>query len=98
MEIPLSVGVQVMAPVMGRPPEWSLLISCSSSESEQKLENSASSVSAVREEAMKPRCYREHSHDVQGQTGDDSHCTYARPNDEQASDMHEEEMDADGAV
>ena len=98
MEILLSVGVKVMAPVMGRPPEWPLLISGRSSESEQKLENSASSVSAVREEAMKPRRYREHAHDVQGQTGHDSHCTYARPNDEQASEMHEKELDADGAV
>ena len=98
MEILLSVGVKVMAPVMGRPPEWTLLISCSSSESEQKLKNSASSVSAVREEAMKPRCYRKHAHDVQSQTRDDRHCTYARPNDEQTSDMHEEELDADGAV
>ena len=98
MEILLSVGMKVMAAVMGRPPEWPLLISCSSSESEQKLENSASSVSAVREEPMKPCRYREHAHDVQGQTGDDSHCTYARPYDEPASDMHEEELDADGAV
>jgi hypothetical protein len=98
MEILLSVGVKVMAPVMGRPPEWPLLISCSSNESEQKLENSAGSVSAVREKAMKPSRYREHAHNVQGQTRDDSHCTDARPNDEQASDMHEEELDADGAV
>ena|ERR1700730_3598305 len=98
MEILISVGVKVMAPVMRRPPEWPLLIRCGSSESEQKLKNPASSVSAVREEAMKPCGYREHAHDVQGQTGDDSHCTYARPNDEHASDMHEEELDADGAV
>ena len=98
MEILLSVSVKVMAPVMGRPPERTLLVSCSSSESEQKLENSASSVGAVREEAMKSRRYREHAHDVQGQTGDYSHCTYARQNDEQASDMHEEELDADGVV
>ena len=98
MEILLSVGVKVMAPMMSRPPEWPLLIGSRSRESEQELENSASSVSAVREEAMKPRRYCEHAHDVQGQTRDDSHCAYARQEDEQASDMHEEELGADGAV
>ena len=98
MEILLSVGVEVMAPVMSRPPKWPLLIGSRSRESEQELKNSASGVSAVCEEAMKPSRYREHAHDVERQTCDNSHCAYARPNHKQASDMHEEELCADGAV
>ena len=98
MEILVSVGVKVMAPVMGRPPEWPLLIRCGSSESEQKLKNPAGSVSAVREEAMKAGGNRKHAHHVQRETSNHRHPTHACPDDQQAGQVHEQELRADEVV
>ena len=98
MKILLGVGVKVMSAVVRRPPERPFLVSRRRREGEQKLENPASLVRAVREEAMKPGGYREHSHDVQSQAGDDCHQADARPDGEQASHMHGGELSANEVI
>src|ERR1700730_7227661 len=98
MEILLSVCDEVMAPVMSRPPERSLLIGGRSNKRHQKLENSARLIRAVCEEPVKSCCNREHADNVQRHTGDYCHYTHARPDDEQASQVHEEELNTDGAI
>jgi hypothetical protein len=87
-----------MAAVVRRPPERPLLVSGRRRKRYQELENSPGLVGAVREEAMKPGRDGEHPHDVKGQTRKDRHGARARPDDEQAGQMHEEELNADGAV
>src|SRR2546422_1025288 len=98
MEIFLSVCDKVMAPVMSRPPEWSLLIGGRSHKGHQKLENPAGLICAVCEQPMKPGRNREHAYDIQRQARDHCHRTHARPDDKQASQMHKEELNAYRAI
>src|SRR6266850_4000545 len=98
MEIFLSICDEVMAAVMSRPPERSLLIGGRSNKRHQKLENSARLIRSVCEEPMKPRRNCKHAYDIQRQASHHCHCAHARPNDEQASQMHEKELNADEAI
>ena len=98
VEILFSVSVKVMASVVRRPPERSFLIGRRTREREQELKNPASLISAVREETMKSGGNCKHSHNVKNQAGNDCHCAYARPDDEQARDVHEEKLYADGVI
>ena len=98
MEIFFRVRDQVMMAVMRRPPEWSLLIRGGSSERHQKLKEAAGAIGAVRQQAMKPGGDRKHSHHVKPQTYSDCYRAHARPNHQQAGEVHEEELRADKVV
>src|SRR5216683_6608391 len=98
MEIFLSVCDEVMAPVMSRPPERSLLIGGRSHKRHQKLEDSAGLIRAVCEEPMKSCRNREHAYEIQRHASDYCHHTHAGPDNEQASQMHKEELNAYGAI
>jgi hypothetical protein len=94
VEIVFRVGVYVMASVMRRPPERTLLVRRRRRERHQELEDPAGLVSAMREEAMESGGDGEHADDVQCQTDGDSDHAHARPDGEQASRVHEEELNA----
>jgi len=98
MEILRSIGHEVMAAVMGRPPERPFLIRRRSRKRDQKLEKPAGPVGAMCQEAMKSGGNRKHAHNVQCQTSDYCHRAHAGPDDEQTRQMHEEELHADGII
>ena len=98
MEIFLSVGDEVMAPVMGRPPERPFLVRRRCGKRDQELEESAGPVGAVCQEAMKSGRDRKHAHNVQGQTGNNCHHAHARPDDQQTRHVHEKELHADEII
>jgi len=98
MEIFVSVCDEMVAPVMSGPPERSLLIRGRPHKRHQKLENSAGLIRAMREEPMKPGRNREHAYDIQRQASGHCHRAHARPNDKQASQMHEKKLNAYGAI
>jgi len=87
-----------MAPVMSRPPERSLLIGGRPHKRHQKLENSAGLIRAMCKESMKPGSNREHAYNIQRQASSHCHRAHARPNNEQASQMHEKKLNAYGAI
>ena len=98
MEIFVSVCDEMMAPVMSRPPERTLLIGGRPHKRHQKLKNSAGLIRAMCEESMKPGRNREHAYDIKRQASGHCHRADARPNNEQTSQMHEEELNAYGAI
>ncbi len=98
VEIFLSVRQEVMAAMVGRPPERSFLIGRRSGKSDQELKNSASYVGAVSEESMKSGGDGEHTRYVKRQTGADCYRAHARPDDEQASQVHKKELHADEVI
>ena len=95
-------GVQTCAlpisAMVSRPPERSFLIGRRSGKRDQELKNSASPVGAVSEEAMKSGGDREHTRYVKRQASADCYGAHARPDDEQASQVHEKELRADEAI
>ena len=95
VEIILSVGIEVMTAMMGRPPERPFLLGRRSQKGQKELENPAGSVGAVRKEPMKPGGDREHAHQVKAQTRDHSHRAHARPDESQTSQMQKEKLRAD---
>ncbi len=98
MEIQLSVGDEVMAPVMGRPPEWPFLVRRRSRKRDQELEQSTGPVRAMCQEAMKAGGNRKHAHHIQSKTSDYCHRADACPEHQQTREMHEEKLHADGIV
>src|ERR1044072_8732238 len=98
VQVVIRVRVKMMAAMMGRPPERPLLVRSCAKKGNQELENPAAAVRAVREETMKPGGDRKHPYDVQSQTGHDRRNAHARPDDKQASHMHEEELNTDGII
>jgi hypothetical protein len=94
MEIFLSVGNEMMTAMMSRPPERTLLIRRGPGKRDQKLENSAGPIRAMREEAMKPGGDCKHADDVQGYTCDYCHDAHARPDYQQTCQMHEKKLNA----
>jgi hypothetical protein len=98
VQVFLSVGVEVMPAVMGRPPERTFLIGRSANKAHHKLESPTALVSAVRKEPVKSSRNRKHANDVQRQAGDYSHYTHAGQKHQQAGQMHEKELGTNRAI
>jgi hypothetical protein len=62
------------------------------------LKEPAGSIGAMRQQTMKARGDRKHSHDVERQANDDCNFAYACPDDQQASEMQEEKLRANKIV
>ena len=98
VQVLFGVYVQVVAPVVRRPPERPLLVTGRPHERQQELEESARPVRAVREEAVEPGRDGEHAHDVEPQADGDRRRAHAGPEREQAGQVQEEELRADGVA
>ena len=98
MKILVRIGDEMMMTVMRRPPKGTFLIRRCSSERDQKLENSAGAVSAMRQQAMKAGGNCKHAHDVKSQAGTHRNPTHAGPDDQQTGEVHEKELRADEII
>lgn len=98
MEIPFSVGNQVMMPVMGRPPKGAFLIRGCARERNQELRKPAGAIGAMSQQPVKAGGNGEHPQDVKRKAGNDSDAAHSGPNNQQTSKMHEEKLRADEVV
>jgi hypothetical protein len=98
VKILIRVGYKMVAAMMSRPPKRPFLVRRRSGKRDQKLEDPTGSIGAVSQQAMKSGGNRKHAHDIQTQTNNYGYPTYARPNDQQTCQVHEEKLDADEIV
>lgn len=91
MDILFGVRVPVVMPVVRSPPDWTLLCSGGSKETQHELKRSACLVRAVREVAVVTTCYGEHAYDVQEEAHRESYPAEAHPQGRKASNVHRPE-------
>jgi len=98
VQVFLGFYVQMVSPVVRRPPERPLLVGGRPREGEQELEGPTGPVRAVGEEAVESRGDGEHAHGVERQADGDRRRARARPEREEAGQVYEEELRADAVV
>src|SRR5688572_29699079 len=91
MHVLRGIGMQVVMPVLGGPPENALLPAALGQEGQDELENPAGPVSAVGEVAVISSPDREHAQPVQRDADRDSLPCNARPDRGNTCDMNDDE-------
>jgi hypothetical protein len=91
MDVVFGVGMQMVMPVLGGPPQNALLGAALRKARKNELKGPASRVGAVREVAMVPRPDPEHPQAVQRGAYRDGLPRYARPDRRNAAEMDQEE-------
>ena len=91
MHVLLGIGMQMVMPVLGRPPQNTLLGATLSEEGEEELKDPAGRVGSMREVPVVPRPYRKDAQPIQRRTNCDSLPRDTRPDRRDAAQMYQYE-------
>jgi hypothetical protein len=91
MDVGGFVGMHVMMPMMGRPPDGSALHGRSAEQAEDELTGARGLETAVRKVAMIEAGNGEHAHHVKDARDGERHPAETHPEDRQANGMHRDE-------